>query len=37
MARLGGGCWGGGGVPAAYNSKTITDNEMNSGEVVKNH
>ena len=32
--------WGGGGgrkVPAAYNSKTVSDNEMKSGGVVKDH
>ena len=28
---------GGGGVPAAYNSKTINDNEMKLGGVVKDH
>ena len=27
---------GGGGVPAAYNSKPINDNEMKFGEVVHN-
>ena len=27
---------GGGGVPAAYNFKTINDNEMELGGVVKN-
>ena len=32
----GGAAWGGGGgVPAAYNSKTINDNEMKFGGVVK--
>ena len=33
--------WGGGGggqkVPTAYNSKTINDNEMKLGGVVKDH
>ena len=32
--------WGGGGgrkVPAAYNSKTINDNEMKFAGVVKDH
>ena len=32
--------WGGGGgrkVPAAYNSKTINDNEMKFGGLVKDH
>ena len=40
----GGLAWGGGGgggggrkVPAAYNSKTINDNEMKFGGVVKDH
>ena len=37
----GGSAWGGGGggrkVPEAYNSKTINDNEMKFGEVVKDH
>ena len=36
----GGAAWGGGGgwkVPAAYNSKTINDNEMKLGGVVKDH
>ena len=33
VAQLG----GGGGVPAAYNSKTINDNEMKFGGVVKDH
>ena len=38
----GGSAWGGGGgggrkVPAAYNSKTINDNEMKFGGVVKDH
>ena len=37
----GGAAWGGGGgrrkVPAAYNSKTISDNEMKLGGVVKDH
>ena len=28
---------GGGEVPAAYNSKTINDNEMKFGGVVKDH
>ena len=28
---------GGGGVPAAYNSKTINDNEMKLGGVVKDY
>ena len=28
---------GGGGVPAAYNSETINDNEMKFGRVVKDH
>ena len=28
---------GGGGGPAAYNSKTINDNEIKLGGVVKNH
>ena len=28
---------GGGGVPAAYNSKTINDNKMKLGGVVKDH
>ena len=28
---------GEGGVPAAYNSKKINDNEMKLGRVVKNH
>ena len=28
---------GGGGVPAAYNSKSIHDNEMKFGGVVKVH
>ena len=39
VARLGAG-WGGGGgrkLPAAYNCKTINDNEMKFGAVVKNH
>ena len=34
----GGSTWGGGGglkVPAAYNSKTINDNEVKFGGVVK--
>ena len=34
----GGSAWGGGGgrkVPAAYNSKTINDNEMKFAAVVK--
>ena len=35
VAQLGGG--GGGEVPAAYNSKTINDNEMKLGGVVKDH
>ena len=35
VAQLGGG--GGWKVPAAYNSKTINDNEMKPGGVVKNH
>ena len=29
--------WGGGGVPAGYNSKTINDNEMKLGGVVKDY
>ena len=36
----GGSAWGGGGgrkVPAAYNSKTINDNKMKFGGVVKDH
>ena len=37
----GGAAWEGGGggrkVPAAYNSKTINDNKMNLGGVVKDH
>ena len=36
----GGAAWGGGGgrkVPAAYNSKTIKDNEMELDGVVKDH
>ena len=33
----GGSAWGGGEVPAAYNSKTINDNEMKLGGVVKDH
>ena len=37
----GGAAWGGGGggrkVPAAYNSKTINDNEMKFAGVVKDH
>ena len=37
----GGAAWRGGGggrkVPAAYNSKTINDNEMKLGKVVKDH
>ena len=37
----GGSAWDGVGgvrkVPAAYNSKTINDNEMKFGRVVKNH
>ena len=28
---------GGGGVPAAYNSKTINDNDMKLGGLVKDH
>ena len=38
VAQLGEG-WGGGGrkVPAAYNSKTINDNEMKLVGVVKDH
>ena len=40
VARLGEG-WGGGGmgrkVPAAYNSETITDNEMKFGGEIENH
>ena len=32
-----GGGGGGGEVPAAYDSKTIKDNEMKLGEVVKDH
>ena len=35
VVQLGGG--GGGEVPAAYNSKTINDNEMKLGGVVKDH
>ena len=38
VAQLAGG--GGGGarkVPAAYNSKTVNDNEMKLGGVVKDH
>ena len=40
VAQLGGRGGGGGGrrkVPAAYNSKTINDNEMKLGGVVKDH
>ena len=40
VAQLGGGGGGGGGgrkVPAAYNSKTINDNEMKFAGVVKDH
>ena len=38
VAQLEGRGGGGGGkVPAAYNSKTINDNEMKLGEVVKDH
>ena len=41
MAQLGGGGGGGGGggrkVPAAYNSKTINDNDMKLDWVVKGH
>ena len=38
----GGAAWGGGEgrgrkVPAAYNSKTINDNEVKLGGVVKDH
>ena len=33
----GGGKGGGRKVPAAYNSKTINDNEMKFGRVVKDH
>ena len=33
----GGAVWGGWKVPAAYNSKTINDNEMKLGGVVKDH
>ena len=37
----GGSAFGGGGrgrkVPAAYNSKTVDDNEMKFGRVVKDH
>ena len=37
----GGAAWGGGGggrkVPAAYNSKTINDNEMKLDGVVRDH
>ena len=35
----GGSAWGGGGwkVPAACNSKTVNDNEMKFGGVVKDH
>ena len=36
-SALGGGGGGGRKVPEAYNSKTINDNEMNFGEVVKDH
>ena len=36
VAQLGGG-GGGQKVPAAYNSKTINDNEMKLGGVVKDH
>ena len=32
-----GAAWGGGEVPAAYNSKTINDNETKLGGVVKDH
>ena len=32
-----GAAWGGGGMPAAYNSKTINDSEMKLGGVVKDH
>ena len=31
----GGSAWGG--VPAAYNSKAVDDNEIKSGGVVKDH
>ena len=34
---MGGGGTGGRKVPAAYNSKTIYDNEMKLGGVVKDH
>ena len=39
VALFGKGGGGGGGrkVPAAYNSKTINDNEMKFGGVVKDH
>ena len=39
LGEGGGGGRGGGGrkVPAAYNSKTINDNEMKFGGVVKDH
>ena len=40
VARLGGGQGGGGGgwkVPAAYNSKSINDNVIKFGGVVKDH
>ena len=37
VAQLGGGGGGGRKVPAAYNSKTINDNEMKFGGVVKDH
>ena len=33
----GGLAWGGVGVPAAFNSKTISDNKMKFGEIVENH
>ena len=33
----GGSAWRGRKVPAAYNPKTIKDNEMNFGGVVKDH
>ena len=37
VAQLGGGGGGRRKVPAAYNSKTISDNEMKLGGVVKDH
>ena len=36
VAQLGGGGGGRQKVPAAYNSKTVNDNEMKIGGVVKN-